>query len=135
METPLSARAALLQALAVPGYGLDLIERVRRDSGGHVRLRMGSVYPALERLQREGLVVSRLARERKAGRPRKYYALTRRGVLAAMSQRQALAGLLRFGPARPEDARRMSERLSRTAAVSASVLELRSRMRDRDRRG
>ena len=56
MDTPLSARAALLQALAIAGYGMELIERVRRDTHGHVRLRMGSVYPALGRLERERLV-------------------------------------------------------------------------------
>src|SRR5688572_14726934 len=93
MEAPLSARAALLHALRMPGYGLDLMARVRRGTGGSIRLRGGSVYPALRALEAQGLVRSTSVNGAGRGRPRQYYELTAAGVRAAAVQR---AGLLRF---------------------------------------
>ena len=125
MQAPLSARAALLQALAVPGYGLDLIARVRRGSGGRVRLQVGSVYPALLSLERQGLVRRRRVDGRRRGRPRQYYELTVTGVRAAMDEREALLGLLRL----PEtgaaaDPGAMRERMQRCSDLSAAVRRL-----------
>ena len=47
MRIPLNARTAVLLALDRPGYGLQIIERVRVHTAGRIRLRLGSVYPAL----------------------------------------------------------------------------------------
>ena len=48
MDTPITAKAALLQALIEgEGYGLELIERVRTRTHGRVKLHQGSIYPAL----------------------------------------------------------------------------------------
>ena len=126
MDTPLSARAALLQALRVPGYGLDLIERVRRDSGGRVRLRMGSVYPALLGLERAGLVRRRPSHARHRGRPRLYYELTMLGARAAMEERQALLSLLQVPPVLRAlgDVGLMRERLQSCSDLSMAVLRL-----------
>jgi DNA-binding PadR family transcriptional regulator len=124
-----------LQALTVPGYGRELIERVHRATAGQVRLRFGSVYPALSRLAREGLVRAEVARvPGAAGRPRKYYELTVRGVAKARAEREALGRLLcaSEGLPAPEPAQRLLARLVRAAAVSASALDLRRRMRMRD---
>lgn len=98
METMISAKVALLQALLDgEGYGLDLIDRVAERTKGKVRLRHGSVYPALRALEREGLVrswdgepVSEIG-----GRPRRYYELTAEGLRYAREQRETLCGLLR----------------------------------------
>ena len=135
MDAPVSARAGLLQALTVPGYGLDLIERVRRESGGTVRLRMGSVYPALQALEREGLVRLRPATAGGRGRPRRYYELTVRGVKAAMSQRESLLSLLRAKPATPdaEGVRAMRERLESCSELSMAVLELQRQVQEAKR--
>lgn len=125
MDTPLSARAALLQALTVPGYGLDLIERVRRGSRGRVLLRMGSVYPALLALERAGLLRRRPVFGRRRGRPRRYYELTVAGVRAAAEQREAVLGLLRATPEAPAgDVTAMRERLRACSDLSAAVLGL-----------
>jgi PadR family transcriptional regulator PadR len=125
VETPISARAALLQALTVPGYGLDLIERVRRGSRGRILLRMGSVYPALLALERAGLVRRRSAVDRRRGRPRRYYELTVAGVRAAAEQREAILGLLRSRPeAAAADVTAMRERLRACSDLSAAVLTL-----------
>jgi DNA-binding PadR family transcriptional regulator len=128
MEAPLSAKAALLQALSIPGYGLELAERVRRNTAGHVRLRLGSVYPALQALEENGLVKSRPGpRAKGAGRPRRYYELTPKGVSAAMAQRKALAGFFRAEreETSEEDVTIMRERLRSCSQLSGFILKLR----------
>ena len=130
MPTLLTARTALLQALACPGYGADLIERVKRATGGVVRLGMGSVYPALKALEGERLVRGQTVPPAgRAGRPRKYYELTPAGVATAHREREALAGLLRARGGAPtgQEVLRMQERLRRSASVSASAGRLRER--------
>lgn len=100
MELPVSARAALLQALiAGEGYGLELIERVEQRTKGAVKLRQGSVYPALRDLEDEGLVKSYEGEPipERGGRPRRYYRLTAKGQRAALEQGEAVRGL--FDPA------------------------------------
>ena len=104
METLMGAKAALVQALIVgPGYGLDLIERVRERSGGQIKLGQGSVYPALRSLEREGLVESYegAAMPERGGRPRRYYRLTALGEQAADFQREGLLQFLSAAPVMP----------------------------------
>jgi DNA-binding PadR family transcriptional regulator len=130
MEAPLSAKAALLQALVIPGYGLELAERIRRQTSGQVRLRLGSIYPALQALEAQGLVRSRLvARPRGAGRPRRYYRLTPLGRAASLAQRDALAAFFGSGRARPsaEEVKLMAARVRECIELSAFVLDLRRR--------
>jgi PadR family transcriptional regulator PadR len=94
MESPISAKAALLQALiSEDGYGLDLIERVKKRTNGQVVLNQGSVYPALRDLEREGLVKSYESEPlpERGGRPRRYYKLTAAGQRSAFAQGRALA--------------------------------------------
>ena len=126
METLLSARAALLQALTLPGYGLDLIERVRRSSGGRILLRTGSVYPALVSLARAGLVRQRAAGDRHRGRPRRYYELTVLGASAATAEREAVLGLLQGTTTAPAaaDPAGMRDRLRACSDLSLAVLRL-----------
>jgi PadR family transcriptional regulator, regulatory protein PadR len=125
MDTPVSARAALLQVLTYPGYGLDLIERIRRRTGGRVAMHQGSVYPALRQLEGEGLVRCR-TEPTGVGRPRKYYELTVKGVRAAEQVRALLAAML--GPTAPAPApasdAAIADRLRRCAEVSAASLAL-----------
>lgn len=100
MESPITAKAALLQALiSGPGYGLDLIERVQKHTQGTVTLGQGSVYPALRDLEREGLLESYEGdpTPERGGRPRRYYRLSALGAKAAMEQR-AVVGLFGLLP-------------------------------------
>ena len=93
MRTPLNARTALLLALLQgPGYGLDLIERVRVRSRGRIRLPQGAVYPALRDLERRKLLRSWTVNPRGTGRPRTYYELTPKGIAVAEVERDAIAG-------------------------------------------
>jgi DNA-binding PadR family transcriptional regulator len=129
MDSPLSAQAALLQALALPGHGLELAERVRRDTRGQVRLGPGSVYPALRALEGRGWIRTRATSRKAAGRPGVVYELTPEGVAAAAAQREALAAFYEPRPdvrSSPIDVPALRERLVRTARASSFVLRLRS---------
>ncbi|WP_438005061.1 PadR family transcriptional regulator [Sorangium sp. So ce321] len=92
----MTAKAALLQALVSgPGYGLDLIERVKKQTNGGLVLGQGSVYPALRELEREGLLDSYEGEPipERGGRPRRYYKLNAMGARAAMTQKDVVVGL------------------------------------------
>lgn len=52
-------RTALLAELSeAPGHGYDLIQRLEEKSGGEWRPSPGSVYPTLQMLEDEGLIVT-----------------------------------------------------------------------------
>lgn len=77
----------LLLAVLAPGpaHGYAVIGALRERSDGEFDLPEGTVYPALHRLEREGLV--RSAWEVAGGRRRRVYALTQRGGHALREQR------------------------------------------------
>ncbi|MFJ3304679.1 PadR family transcriptional regulator [Streptomyces sp. NPDC086549] len=79
----------LLTALAdAPRHGYALMQEIEKISGGRVRLRAGTLYGALDRLLKEGLV--RVEREEIVdSRLRRTYALTDAGSvrLAAEAER------------------------------------------------
>ena len=60
-----------------PAHGYLVVERLKERSGGELDLAEGTVYPALYRLVRQGLLESDWASA--AGRKRRVYRLTRRG--------------------------------------------------------
>ncbi len=62
---------------AAPAHGYAVIDALKRRSGGVFDLPEGTVYPALHRLEAEGLLAS--AWETASGRRRRVYRLTRRG--------------------------------------------------------
>ena len=68
----------LLAALrAEPAHGYRVVELLRERSEGLFELGEGTVYPALYRLERSGLLVS--AWDSASGRKRRIYRLTPRG--------------------------------------------------------
>lgn len=97
------AKMALLQALVSgPGYGLELVDRVKSRTKGKIVLRNGSVYPTLRDMEQEGLVESYEvdeALEDRGGRPRRYYRLTAVGAKAATEDRKAMTGLFKLAGA------------------------------------
>jgi DNA-binding PadR family transcriptional regulator len=102
MAKPLSyAVVAVLNAVSDGvRYGFDIMDRTELPSG--------TVYPALSRLERDGLLTSRwedLAKAHGDRRPpRRYYQITPHGARAlgqALERLQALRPL-RAGDARPE---------------------------------
>jgi PadR family transcriptional regulator PadR len=62
-------------------YGLDIL---RRLEGASLAIAEGTLYPILMRLKEDGLLESAWV-DAEAGRPRKYYWLTRAGRQRAMS--------------------------------------------------
>jgi DNA-binding PadR family transcriptional regulator len=86
---------ALLLAVLADGslHGYAVLERLRERSGGHFELPEGTVYPALHRLEGDGLLASSWTTV--GGRRRREYALTRRGHRALGERRtdwRAFAG-------------------------------------------
>ena len=79
----------LLAVLASTGplHGYSIIEELSSRSGGNFRLPEGTIYPALHRLEREGLLTSRWSQA--AARRRRVYELTSRGRRALGRERQA----------------------------------------------
>jgi PadR family transcriptional regulator len=70
--------ALILAVLADdPLHGYAVIEELKRRSGGALALPEGTVYPALHRLERNGLLESAWAAG--SGRRRRVYRLTARG--------------------------------------------------------
>jgi len=60
-----------------PAHGYAVIEELKQRSGGAFALPEGTVYPALHRLERAGLLASDWSDA--AGRRRRVYRLTRSG--------------------------------------------------------
>ena len=78
---------ALLLAILEPGpqHGYAVIEALRTGSGGALDLPTGTVYPALHRLERAGLIAGSWSAD--TGRRRRSYTLTKAGRHALDTQR------------------------------------------------
>jgi len=68
-----------------PAHGYGLVEALRERSEGVFELAEGTVYPALYRLERQGLVAS--SWDTVGGRKRRMYRLTARGGRELSRQR------------------------------------------------
>jgi PadR family transcriptional regulator PadR len=62
----------------VPNYGYNLIKVLEKRTIGYLRLKGGTIYPALQRLELMGLVKSQWRRSAKFP-ARKYYQITDKG--------------------------------------------------------
>ena len=85
----LKGHADLLVLAAVsagPAHGYAIVATVRERSEGAFDLAEGTVYPALYRLERQGLLESTWSET--APRRRRVYRLTRRGRAELARQRQ-----------------------------------------------
>lgn len=75
-----NADTLLLSLLAQKAmYGYDIIKELERRSKGYFKFREGTLYPALHRLEREGLVAGNWERLLN-GRERRYYQATPKGL-------------------------------------------------------
>lgn len=77
---------------AGPVHGYAIIATLRDRSAGAFDLPEGTVYPALHRLERAGLVTSRW--EQAAPRRRRVYELTREGHAARAAKQQEWRGFV-----------------------------------------
>jgi len=90
-----------------PLHGHGIIKRAEEISGGRIRLAAGTLYAALDRLDREGLIEA-VHQETVNGRVRQYYALTDSGDAAVRAEADRMAQAARLVTARP--ARRSATR-------------------------
>ena len=74
-----------------PLHGYAIIEQLKRRSGGALALPEGTVYPALHRLERGGLLKSEWSDE---GRRRRVYSLTARGRRELSERRTSWLSLI-----------------------------------------
>ena len=69
----------ILKTLALePRHGWAIAERLHQISSATLNIRQGSLYPALHRLERDGLIKARWGTSDN-NRRAKYYELTKRG--------------------------------------------------------
>ena len=75
-------KTIILNLLAEYGrmYGYEMVQKVREQSGGAFELTEGALYPALHKLEAEGLLITE--KEMIGKRVRKYYCLTPVGTEA-----------------------------------------------------
>ena len=70
-----SLNAIILTLLSSKGrmYGYEICQHVKELTSGQMRITEGALYPALHKLEGEGVLISRS--ETVDGRPRKYYSI------------------------------------------------------------
>jgi PadR family transcriptional regulator, regulatory protein PadR len=69
-----------------PAHGYAILQELKTRSGGAFDLAEGTIYPALHRLERDGLLSSDWSTE--TGRRRRVYKITRSGQAALRRRRQ-----------------------------------------------
>jgi PadR family transcriptional regulator, regulatory protein PadR len=84
--------AAMLR-LGENAYGVTIIEVIEERTGRAVK--SGAVSVTLDRMERKGLIRSRLgdADDGRGGRPRRYVEITPEGLAAARASREAMLSL------------------------------------------
>ena len=69
----------ILKSLAAePRHGWAIAKRIQAASGDVLQIKQGSLYPALHRLEAQGLIRAEWG-ENETGREAKFYSLTRAG--------------------------------------------------------
>lgn len=71
-----------------PLYGFGIIQEAKQRTGGLFDFKEGSLYPALHRLEGEGLLAAQHGELGRNGKPRKYYAITDQGRQTLNTKRQ-----------------------------------------------
>lgn len=68
-------------------YGYQIARTIQQQSGGRLLMLEGTLYPALHRLEKRGLLAGEWGRSPE-GRPRKHYRLTPQGEQARQAMRK-----------------------------------------------
>jgi PadR family transcriptional regulator PadR len=68
-----------------PSHGYRIAQRIKERSRGVLDFKEGTLYPALHKLENDGLVAS--SEEIESGRPRRYYRITKSGRTALAKDR------------------------------------------------
>lgn len=93
MQGPMTEAAYyILLALLKPGYGYGMMQRIKELSGGRIEMGPGTMYGALTRMHKEGLI--RMTEDE--GR-RKNYAITEAGRQALHAEYERLKQMVQDG--------------------------------------
>lgn len=71
-----------------PLYGFAIIQEAKERTNGYFDFKEGSLYPALHRMEQEGLLAAQYGESGRNGKPRKYYAITDKGRVSLEDKRQ-----------------------------------------------
>jgi len=71
-----------------PSYGYELIRQLETRSDGYFHFREGTLYPALHRMEKEGLIEGRW-QTLQGGQERRYYYITPKGA-EMLSRRRSI---------------------------------------------
>ena len=98
MDTQLykgSLTTIILKLLADNGrmYGYEMTQAVKALTGGEVEITEGALYPALHKLESQGLLLVDV--ETVKGRKRKYYRLSSKGKAEVVTKLEALVDFIR----------------------------------------
>jgi PadR family transcriptional regulator PadR len=74
-----------------PHYGLEILQRMNEEA--ELDVADGTIYPLLHRMEASGFVAAQWRIEGEQARPRKYYALTPKGVAELKSMKDDWRGL------------------------------------------
>ncbi len=69
-----------------PMYGYQIIKEIDKRSEGYFKFKEGTLYPALHRLERAGLILGRW-QVLPSGQQRKYYHITEKGFSTLAEKR------------------------------------------------
>lgn len=69
-----------------PMYGYQIVKELEKRSQGYFRFKEGTLYPALHRLEKGGLIMGGW-QVLPNGRPRRYYHITDKGLSALATER------------------------------------------------
>ena len=76
-----------------PMYGYQIIRELEGRSQGYFKYKEGTLYPALHRLERAGLLKARW-QSASSGRQRRYYHITEKGHAILVERRSQWLGFL-----------------------------------------
>lgn len=89
----------ILKSLATEDrHGWAIAKRIQAVSGDVLQIKQGSLYPALHRLEQQGMIRSEW-RENETGREAKFYSLTKAGraqLKAELSQWERLSAAIQL---------------------------------------
>jgi DNA-binding PadR family transcriptional regulator len=94
----------LLALQDAPLHGYAMMKAVEEQSGGALRVELGSLYRMIQRLQRDGLLAEAVVRggaSASPGRDRRFYRITALGRAVVAAELERLRGVLALAGVRP----------------------------------
>jgi len=74
-------------------YGYELTKKIKEKTNGEVKIKEGSLYPALHRLEKKGFIRSKVRKV--DGRMRKYYSLSDTGKTEVATQTEEMKSFIK----------------------------------------